>query len=333
MIDTSPEALPTVSLGSSGVELTRLVLGCASIGGLYAAMGEEQARAVLETAWDLGVRSFDTAPHYGVGLSEERLGRFLADHPAAGATISSKVGRLLVDTDEDVEGVEGFFGTPRRRRVRDLSRDGVRRSVEQSCERLGRSRIDIALVHDPEGLERQALEEACPALVELRDEGVVGAIGVGTNYSDVATFLVERADLDCVLIAGGYSLLGVEAAEELFPTCQARGTSVLVAGVYKSGILADPRPGAHLDYAPAGPEMLERVGKIREICEHHGVSLPALALQYAASHPAVDAVVVGAATPREVQDNVTCLSVDLPGELLAELDEAGLVPDAARGPG
>ncbi len=322
----SAPVLPRVPLGGSGIEVTRLVLGCASIGGLFDPMGEDQAQAVLEAAWLAGVRAFDTAPHYGVGLSEERLGRFLASRPGAEVVVSSKVGRLLVDTDEDVEGVEGFYGTPRRRRVRDLSRDGVRRSVEASCARLGRSHLDVALIHDPEGEERRALDEAYPALVELRAEGVVGAIGVGTKYREVATWLVRRAELDCVLIAGEYSLLGIPAAEELFPACRERGVSVLLAGVYRSGVLAAPRPGAHLDYQPASAEVLARVGAIRAVCERHGVPLPAVALQFASAHPDVDAVVVGAATPAEARSNVAYLSTPIPPELFAELKEKGLLP-------
>ena len=317
----TPSALGRVALGASGVEVSRLVLGCASIGGLFAAMSEEQAHAVLESAWTAGVRSFDTAPHYGVGLSEERLGRFLAEKSGAQVTVSSKVGRLLVDTEEDVEGVESFYGTPRRRRVRDLSRSGVRRSVEESCARLGRSWLDVALIHDPEGHERQALDEAFPALVGLREEGVVKAIGIGTNHHSVASWFVERAELDCLLIAGEYSLLGAPAAEALFPLCRERSVAVLVAGVYKSGILADPRPGIHVDYRPAEPEIIARVNQMRVVCERHGVPLAAVALQFVAAHPAVDAVVVGAATAEEAGSNVDYLSLPVPPELFAELAE------------
>lgn len=325
----NPAALPSVRLGRSGVELTRLVLGCASIGGLYAAMDEEQAHAVLESAWAGGVRAFDTAPHYGVGLSEERLGRFLASLRGPAPVISTKVGRLLVDTDEDVEGVDGFYGTPRRRRVRDFSRDGVRRSLAASCGRLGRDVIDVVFIHDPEGDERQALDEAYPALVELRDAGVVRAIGVGTKDRDAAMFLVERAELDCVMIAGEYSLLGTAAADTLFPACAARGVAVLVAGVYKSGVLADPRPGAHVDYVPADEALLAQVQHMRAVSETRGVPLPAAALQFVLAHPAVRAAVVGAASPAEVRDNIAHLSRPIPDGLF---DELGAIAPAAGDP-
>lgn len=323
--------LSTVELGASGVEVTRVVLGCAPIGGLYAATSEDEARRTLEAAWQGGVRSFDTAPHYGVGLSEERLGRFLSTVPATEATVSSKVGRLLVETEDDVEGVDGFYGTPKRTRVRDDSREGVRRSVMESLERLGLERLDVALVHDPEGHEAEALREGYPALRELRDEGVVRAIGVGTTRADVATWFVERADLDCVLIAGCYSLLGDDASAELFPACVRRGATVLAAGVFKSGVLADPTPGAHLDYGVAPVAVLERVEAIRAVCERHGVALPAAAMHFVLSRPEVGAVVVGAASDREVTQNLRHLETEVPRDLFEELASLGLAPHAPAG--
>jgi len=326
------DSLARVAVGRSGVEVTRLVLGSAPLGGLYAAVSDERAQDTLEAAWRGGVRAYDTAPHYGVGLAEERIGRFLAGVPAGEATISSKVGRLLVDTEEDVEGVDEFYGTPRRRRVRDDSRDGVRRSVSESLRRLGIERLDIAFIHDPEGYERQALDEAYPALEELRAEGVVRAIGVGTKSADVASWFVERAELDCVMIAGSCSLLGVEATEQLFPACVRRGVTVLAAGVYKSGVLADPRPGAHVDYAPAPATVLARVASIRTVCERHGVRLPAAALQYVLRHEEVGAVVVGAANAREVGENLEYLDAEVPDELFGELAHLGLTPALASRP-
>lgn len=302
------------------------MLGCASLGGLFAPVSDGDARRTLDAAWLGGVRAFDTAPHYGVGLSEERLGRFLAELPTDDVTVSSKVGRILVETDDDVEGVDGFFGTPRRTRVRDDSREGVRRSVSDTLARLGRSRLDVALVHDPEGHEPQVLDEAYPALEELRSEGLVGAIGIGTKVADVATWFVERADLDCVMIAGSCSLLGDDAAEALFPECSRRGVSVIVAGVYKSGVLADPRPGAHVDYEAAPPDLLEKVTRIRTVCERHGVPLPAAALQFVLRHDVVSAVVVGAANAREAADNLEFFDVDVPDELFDELAYLDLAP-------
>jgi D-threo-aldose 1-dehydrogenase len=195
-----------------------------------------------------------------------------------------------------------------------------------SLERLGRDRADIALIHDPDKYAELALTEAYPALKELRDDGVVGAIGVAMNHVDVLTWLVERTELDCVLIAGCYSLLDVPAADQLFPACEKRGVSVLAAGVYRSGILADPRPGAHLDYVPAPSPVVEQVDRIRSVCDRHGVPLAAAALQFVLAHPAVTAAVVGAASAQEAHENAAHFRFAVPEELFEELAAAGLTP-------
>lgn len=313
------------SVGQTGVELTRLVLGCAPLAGLFAPVSDAEAAAALDAAWDVGVRAFDTAPHYGVGLSEERLGAALRSWPRDEVVVSSKVGRLLVPTDEDVDGIEGFFATPRRSRVLDYSRDGVRRSVEESCARLGTDHLDIALVHDPDDVFDVALREAIPALVELRDQGVVRAVGVGMNQVAMVERFVAEADLDCVLVAGRYSLLDASAAESLLPACAARGVAVLVAGVYKSGILADPRPGATFDYLPAPEALLARAEAIRVVCERHGVPIAAAALHYVLAHPAVTAAVVGSRSAAEVRENDRHLATAVPDELFDELASQGLL--------
>jgi D-threo-aldose 1-dehydrogenase len=281
---------------------------------------------VLEASWEEGVRAFDTAPQYGVGLSEERLGAFLADRAVGEAVVSTKVGRLLVDADEGTQGVDLFYGAPSRRLVDDYSKDGVRRSLAASLGRLGRDRVDVALIHDPDKYAELALTESYPALEELRDEGVVGAIGVAMNHADILTWLVERTELDCVLIAGCYSLLDVPAADRLFPACEKRGVSVLAAGVYRSGILADPRPGTHLDYATAPSSAVERVNRIRSVCDRYGVPLAAAALQFVLAHPAVTAAVVGAASAREAHENAAHFRSKVPAELFEELAAAGFAP-------
>ena len=254
--------LPRVALGASGVEVSTFVFGGAPIAGLFAAVEESAAQATLEAAWAAGVRAFDTAPHYGVGLSERRLGDFLADRPRDEFSLCTKVGRLLVPSDEDVEGIEEFYGTPRLARVRDYSRDGVLASLEASLERLRLDRVDVALIHDPEGYERPVLDGAYPALEELRAAGVVGAIGFGTTDAAVLERLLRATDVDCILIAGRYSLLDTSAAQELLPECARRGVAVLVGGVFGSGVLADPRPGARYDYTPASTAVLERTAQI-----------------------------------------------------------------------
>ncbi|MGA3214929.1 MAG: aldo/keto reductase, partial [Acidimicrobiales bacterium] len=267
-----PGAMERVRLGCSDVYVTRLILGCAPLAGMYAPVDDRRAEAVLEASWDEGVRAFDTAPQYGVGLSEERLGAFLAGRALGDAVVSTKVGHLLVDADDGVQG-DLFYGTPNRKLVDDYTKDGVRRSMAASLERLGRDRVDLALIHDPDNYAELALTESYPALEELRNEGVVGAIGVAMNHPEVLTWLVERTELDCVLIAGRYSLLDVPAGERLFPACEKRGVSVLAAGVYRSGILADPRPGAHLDYVAAPGPVVEQVNRIGSVCDRYGVPL------------------------------------------------------------
>jgi D-threo-aldose 1-dehydrogenase len=318
-------------LACTGVELTSLVLGCAPLGGLFAPVRAEDAAATLDAAWDAGIRAFDTAPHYGVGLAEERLGAALRSWPRSEVVVSSKVGRLLVPTDEDVDGAEGFFATPRRRRVRDYSRDGVRRSVEQSCERLGVDHLDIALVHDPDDHFDVARDEAIPALAELRGEGIVKAVGVGMNQTAMLERFVAETDIDCVLVAGRYSLLDASAAAVLFPACTARGVAVLAAGVFNSGILADPRPGATFDYVPASEPLVERAIAIRAICERRGVAIAAAALHYVLAHPAVSAVVVGARSAAEVTENARHLATPLPWDLFDELAAEGLLAAPVAG--
>ncbi len=208
-----------------------LVFGAAPIGGLYAPVSAEAAAGTLAAAWDAGLRAFDTAPHYGVGVSERRLGAFLAGYRRDEFTVSTKVGRLLVPAAGDVQGEDGFYGIPALTRVRDYSRDGVRRSLEESLERLGLGRVDIALIHDPDDFMKQAADQAYPALAALRDAGVVRAIGAGMNSAAALAWLAERCDLDCVLVAGRYTLLDQAAATELFPVCQRRDVAVLAAGV------------------------------------------------------------------------------------------------------
>lgn len=313
--------LPRVALGASGIEVTTFVFGGAPIAGLYDAVEESTAQATLEAAWVAGVRAFDTAPHYGVGLSERRLGDFLADRPRDEFVLCTKVGRMLVPSDEDVEGIDEFYGTPRLKRVRDYSRDGVLASLEASLERLRLDRIDIALIHDPEGYEREVLDGAYPALEALRAGGVVGAIGFGTTDATALDRLLCTTDVDCILIAGRYSLLDTAAAQRLLPECGRRGIAALVGGVFGSGVLADPRPGARYDYTPASPDVLERATRIRAICDRHGVALPAAAMRFPLRHPAVRAIVVGARSPQEIREDIVEFQAPIPESLFNELAE------------
>ena len=319
-----------VPLGSTGVSVSEMVFGGGPIGGLYAPVSEDQAAATLAAAWTAGIRAFDTAPHYGVGLSEQRIGTFLTGRKEY--VLSTKVGRRLVPAAGDVEGADSFYGTPKLARVRDYSRDGVLATLEDSMRRLRTDRIDIALIHDPDDHAEEALDGAYAALDQLRSEGTIRAVGVGMNQAPLLEWFVERADLDCVLMAGRYSLLDTAAADSLLPACQRRGVAVLAGGVFNSGILADPRPGATYDYAPAAAGLVERAQRIRAVCARHGVPIGAAAIQFVLRHPAVTAIVVGARSAAEVTEDVGYLAAAVPGELFGELAAEGLTPAAGRGP-
>lgn len=289
-----------------GLELTELGLGGAQLGNLYQELSDEDAAATVERAWQAGIRHFDTAPHYGLGLSERRLGAALRDRPREEFVLSTKVGRLL---EPDPSGAgrlddEGFAVPATTRRRCDFSRDGVRRSLEDSLTRLGLDRVDVAYLHDPEEHWEQALREGVAALAELRDDGVVRAIGAGSKFAGPLTELVREHDLDLIMCAGRYTLL--EQADELLDAAAERGVGVVIAGVYNSGLLALPRPGADpkYDYGAAPPAVVERANALADVCEAHGVSLPEAAVAFPLRHPAVVSVVVGAAGPAQVDDAV-----------------------------
>lgn len=298
-----------------------LIFGGAPIGGLYAPVSDQMAAATLQAAWDAGIRAFDTAPHYGVGLSECRIGDFLAGHPRAEFTVCTKVGRRLVAATGPgpTDGVHEFYGTPALRRVRDYSADGALRSLEDSLRRLRLDRVDIALIHDPDDHLPETLDGAYPALARLRADGTVGAIGVGVNSAALAEWLVSRCDLDCVLVAGRYTLLDESAAPSLLPLCRSRGVAVLAAAVFNGGILADPADGARFDYVPAEPGVLARARRIAEICARYDVPLAAAALRYVLRHPAITAAVVGARTPAEIRADAGYLGLPIPDALWADL--------------
>jgi D-threo-aldose 1-dehydrogenase len=298
------------------IPLGSLAFGGAPIGGLYAPVSDETAAATLQAAWDAGIRAFDTAPHYGVGVSEQRIGDFLAGRPRAEFVVSTKVGRRLVPAVGPVDGADGFYGTPELRRVRDYSADGAVRSLEESLRRLRLDRVDIALIHDPDEHMAEALDGAYPALARLRSEGAVGAIGVGVNSASLAEWFVTRSDLDCVLVAGRYTLLDDSAARSLFPLCLTRGVAVLAGGVFNSGILAG---GDRYDYALAPPGLLARARRIAEVCARYDIPAAAAALRYVLRHPAVTAAVVGARTPDEIRADAGYLSLEIPDALWAEL--------------
>ncbi|MDX3244598.1 aldo/keto reductase [Streptomyces sp. ME18-1-4] len=318
----------TTMLGDSAVGVTHLALGCAGIGNLYQPVTDEAALATVEAAWDAGIRTFDTAPHYGLGLSERRLGAALRGRPRNTFTVSTKVGRLLVPNQDDGPGddlANGFAVSATHRRIWDFSADGVLRSLEASLDRLGLDRVDIALLHDPDHHADQALTEAYPALERLRAEGVIGAIGIGTNQSALPARFVRETDIDVVLLAGRYTLLEQDGLTELLPEAAARGRSVIIGGVFNSGLLTAPRPGATYDYAPAARPVLDRAMRLLEVTERHGVPLRAAALRFPFGHRAVAGVLTGARSPEEIRDTLEQLRRPIPNALWDELRAEGLL--------
>ncbi|MFE9822259.1 aldo/keto reductase [Streptomyces sp. NPDC005791] len=319
-----------IRLGHSAVEITELAFGAAAIGNLFAEVDPGQAASAVDAAWDEGIRYFDTAPHYGLGLSERRLGEALRDRPRDAYVVSTKAGRLLdpLTSAEAAahQGLSDGFAVPHTHRRRwDFSADGIRRSIEESLGRLGLDRVDIVYLHDPDDHGEQAFREGYPALEKLRAEGVVGAIGVGMNQTAMLTRFLRETDVDAVLCAGRYTLLDRGALDTLLPEAAARGRSVVVGGVFNSGLLADPRPGAPYDYAEAPAPLLERALRIRAVAEGHGVPLRAAALHYPLGHPAVAGVLVGTRSPDEVRDAAAQFRTPVPEALWDDLRAEGLL--------
>ncbi|MGI5472741.1 aldo/keto reductase [Streptomyces sp. CA-132043] len=336
MTASRPAGLPQPrrTLGRSRVPVTALSLGTAPLGNLYTHVAPEQAAATVDAAWDAGVRAFDTAPHYGLGLAERRLGAALRDRPRAAYVVSTKVGRLLRPGGPGGDDLAHGFAVPAtHHRVWDFSADGVRRSIEESLHRLGLDRVDIAYLHDPDDHAEQAFGEAYPALERLRAEGVVGAIGAGMNQTAMLARFLRDTDVDAVLLAGRYTLLDPSGLAEVLPEASARHRSVVIGGVFNSGLLADPRPGATYDYAPAARPVLDRALRMKAVAERHDVPLRAAALHFPFGHPAVASVLVGARSPAEIADAATLLRRPVPSEVWNALRADGLLPEHVPVPG
>jgi D-threo-aldose 1-dehydrogenase len=300
-------------LGDTSVEVTTLALGGAGIAGLYEAVSDAEAEAAVHRALDRGIRYFDTAPHYAAGRGETRLGAALGGN----GVISTKVGRMLVPLEPGETPERSEFGDPPPyRRVWDWSAEAIVRSLSESLERLGRDRVEIVYMHDPDDFEEEVYATAYPALAALRDEGVVGAIGAGMNQSAMLTRFVERLDIDVVLCAGRYTLLDRSALEDLLPACERRGTSVILGGVFNTGLLAG---GTMYNYRPAPPEVLSRVAGLTEVCARYGVPLRAAALQFPLRHPAVAGVLAGCRSADEVDDTTDMFEFEIPDALWGEL--------------
>jgi D-threo-aldose 1-dehydrogenase len=333
------EALSRITLGATTTRVNRLVLGLGPVGNLYKDLSEAQAQQTLQAWWDHGLRTFDVAPLYGMGMAERRLGEFLHDKARSEFCVATKVGRPVAFAPMD-----GVTPTETSSAWRNLppgaysyfafSRDAVLRSLDDSLERLGLDFVDLVHIHDPDDHLREAIDETFPALADLRDEGVIRAIGTGVNWSSVAVALINECDLDCVMIAGRYSILEQEALGNLLPRCTAKGIPLLVAGVFNSGFLADPKPGAMYDYMPCWDEdLIDRATRVKSVCERYGVSIKAAALQFPFGHPAVASVVVGAGSSAHVRELVDLFGQSLPGDLWRELLDERLLPMATPVPG
>jgi D-threo-aldose 1-dehydrogenase len=311
-------------IGRTRVEVTELGFGCAPIGNLFTAVAEDDAADAVRAAWDGGVRYFDTAPHYGLGLAERRLGTALAGRPREQFAVSTKVGRLLVPNP----GSTGAAGTDPAMfavgdgltRVRDYSADGVRRSLDASLARLGLDRVDIVLVHDPDEHLDQAVAEAIPALCALRDSGVIGAVGVGMNQWQAPLELLARADLDVVMPAGRWTVLDRTGAP-LLEACADRGVSVLAAAPFNSGLLSRPVPEGTFDYEPAPEPLLARARALGTTLAGLGVELPRAALQFPLRHRATASVVTGFRSAAEVGAALERLADPVPEPVWEHLEE------------
>ncbi|WP_309619547.1 aldo/keto reductase [Salinibacterium sp.] len=315
-------------LGRTGLQVEPYAFGVAPLANLGREVTDDDAAAALDAAWTAGVRYFDTAPHYGLGLGERRLGAFLATKPREEFVLSTKVGRILVDNPRGVEpDDDGFDVRTSLLRRRDYTADGVRRSLEDSLERMGLDRVDIVFVHDPDDFYRDAMEGSFPALDELRREGVIASYGAGMNQSAMLADFVLNTDLDVVMCAGRYTLLEQGALDDLLPAASTRNVSVVAAAVFNSGLLARDRPvaGVTFDYAPASAPLLERVGALADVCESHGVTLPAAALQFTLGHPSVATVCTGARSADQVHRNASLFDVKIPAALWADLVSSGLI--------
>jgi len=307
-VTTAPQRppLPSRRLGGSPVFVTELSFGGAAIGNLFTEVTDDDARAAVDAAWDGGIRTFDTAPHYGLGLSERRLGGALRHRPRDQYVISTKVGRLLRPGSPPYgRDPDGFAVPADQIREFDFSADGVRRSLDASLGRLGLDRVDIVLIHDPDDHGEQAFREAYPALEKLRAEGAVQAIGAGMNQTAMLTRFVTDTDVDVVLVAGRYTLLDQSAADALLPAARERGVSVIAGGVFNSGLLAAPAPGATYDYKAAPQALLARAQELELVCAGYGVPLRAAAARFPLTHPAVASVLIGARSAAEITDAIT----------------------------
>ncbi len=329
------DPIAKAGIGRTDLKVTRLGFGGVPLGGLYKDVSENEAEATVRRALDLGINYFDTAPIYGFGKSEIRLGRELAKCTRDSIVVATKVGYTLVADDgkPDEKVFHRFDNVPPLHPIFDYSYDGIMRTFAGSLERLNLSYVDILNIHDPDDHWKEAIEIVYPALHKLRAEGVVRAIGVGMNQAEMLARFAREGDFDCLLVAGRYTLIDHTALRDLLPVCQRKQISVVIGGPYNSGILATGvLPGATYNYVDASPAVIEKVAAIEAVCERHHVPLPAAALQFPTAHPAVAAIIPGARSAAEVERNIELLNLPIPKDFWEELQQLNLLPREAPVP-
>ncbi len=352
----------TRQIGRTDLKMPIFGLGANPLGGLYEPISYEDVAATIDCAYEAGVRYFDMAPVYGYGNAEKNVGRALQSQPRDDYFVTTKIGRLLLDPEdpntpadrEDVmviwEGEQLYKGTDAVRPYFDFTYDGVHRSIEASLKRTGLDRFDALHIHDPDLFPDEAIDGAFRALSELKDQGVISAIGCGMNQWEMLAEFADRAPFDCFLLAGRYSLLDQSALPGLMPVCLRNNISLIVGGVYNSGILSHPDPGSigkvssagdaigswtenvTFNYVPAPPEIIERAGAMKRICDDHGTSLKAAAIQFPLHHPAVASVLMGPRTPEHVLDNIKAFTDPVPAALWSDMKAAGFLEAEAPTP-
>lgn len=328
-------------ISDTNISVTCFGFGGASMGNMYTVAHDDAAVKAIRSAHEAKVRYFDTAPMYGFGKSERLYGSVLKDQPRDSFVLSSKVGRLIVAGKPTPESEDTcFVEIDNAYSIFDYSRDGVLRSLEESRKRLGIERIDIVYIHDPDVNDsfKQALEEAFPALADLKSQGIIGAIGAGMNQAEMLCEFAKNADFDCFLLAGRYTLLDQIALQELLPLCQQKNISIVIGGAYNSGILATGAvEGAHYNYAPAPPEIMEKTRKIEKVCARFNIPMKAAALQFPFGHPTVVSNIPGVKTKERFEENLSLFTHPIPADFWAALKEEKLlvpeapVPDSSKG--
>jgi D-threo-aldose 1-dehydrogenase len=318
-----------VSLGRSNLRVTPLGLGCGPLAGLFTEVPESQAIATVRRALEVGVRLFDTAPLYGLGRSESRLGKAFQGVDRESYILATKVGRILEleDPEKLATRYVEFFDPPPLRAVFDFSYDGVMRSLEESLCRLNLDRVDILHIHDPDDHWEEVMRGAYPAARKLREQGVIRAVSAGMNQPEMLARFAREGDFDCFLLAGRYTLLDQSALHELFPLCIQKRIGIIIGGPYNSGILATgAQPGAKFSYQDAPPDILARVRNIEAVCQAHGVPLKGAALQFPLAHPAVISIIPGSRSVAELDENAHMVSFPIPPAFWQDLKNQKLLP-------